>query len=203
MRLLDTNWAIMRGALITMLFSVLASAGLIGGSMYYKQAMDEDYRQQHRRYLSMSGKYLTVDEEERTIQSYYPLYQRMQDEGIIGDEQRLGWLGSLRAAAEKVDLPSMRYEISARSPYTPDFPVDLGIFHLFASDLTLTLGLFHEGDLISVLDELEGSTPGLFRVGECGMQRAHKGIQHNPEVANITAKCKLRWLTLRPKGAAS
>lgn len=196
---LNIDWAIVRNASIALGLSIAIGGGLFAASAAYRDDKEKEYNKQHRRYLDMSRKYLTVDEEERTIKSYYPLYQSLERDGVIGEEQRLDWIDTLRAVAANIKLPSLRYEISARTPYTPDFVLDTGVFQLYASQISLRMGLFHEGDLVNMLDALNFNSPGIFSVESCKLSRTSKILQRNPARENLQADCRLRWVTLKPR----
>lgn len=196
---LDLDWTIIRNASIALGLSIMIGGGLFTASTIYREDRENEYNRQHRRYLDMSGKYLTVDEEERIIKSYYPLYKSLERDGVIGEEQRLDWVDTLRAVAVNIKLPSLRYEISARAPYKPDYALDTGVFQLYASQISLRMGLFHEGDLVTMLDALNLNSPGIFSVKSCKLSRSSGVLQRNPARENIKADCQLRWVTLKPR----
>ena len=197
MRPADIDWRVLRGALIAFTLSTLISATLVGTSYYFRQDVKKAYDLQTRSLAGARSRYLTLDEEKRLIEMYLPRYRALEAEGIIGVERRLNWLETLREAVQRIKLPSLRYDIASQGRYTPEFPVDLGGFQLYASDMMLDLGLLHEGDLSSLLTELEQNGKGLFSAADCTVRRMHEDFGRDPTRANVSAQCSLRWLTIR------
>jgi hypothetical protein len=63
----------------------------------------------------------------------------------------------LKRTAAITKIPSLRYEIAAREPFTPDFGLATGPYQVQVSKIKLDLGLLHENDLSAVLAALDGS----------------------------------------------
>ncbi|MCC7413897.1 MAG: hypothetical protein IT495_19945 [Gammaproteobacteria bacterium] len=195
-----TDWTVLRGTLGIFAGCALLSALLVGASQYFLDGARSEYERHHNRFLQVSRKYLTVDEEERIIRSYYPRFVELYNRGIIGREQRLNWLEMLRAASERIQMPGLRYQIDTRAAFAPDFPVDSGAYQIYASTMELDMNLLHEGDFIDLLDMLERGARGLFRISDCGFERAAQHVERDPTHANVRAKCSLQWLTINFPG---
>ncbi len=80
----------------------------------------------HGRLQSVTGKYLAVDQEDMIIREQYPRFVELVRKGVIGNEQRLNWIEVLKRTAAITKIPSLRYEIAAREPFTPDFGLATG-----------------------------------------------------------------------------
>lgn len=197
-RLAEVGWRELRGALILLLVSLIISGGLTGSSYRYWYKMDQAYKRERAALLAARSQYQNIDEEDKLIEDYFPRYRELEAAGIIGSEQRLDWIDTLRKAAQSVDVPSLRYVIDSQELYRPDFPLPENDFNLYASTMTLDLGLLHEGDLPALLEDLNQNATGFYTVDECEMNRVQEEFIKAPDAINLTATCDLRWITIRP-----
>ncbi len=193
----DIDWSILRGALIIFLISLLIGTSLVAGSWYFKEEMLAKYNRNKWQFQAVSRQYLAVDEEERLIREYYPEFSTFFERGIIGREQRLNWIESLRASGDRIKLPSVKYTISSQDTYSPGFLVSSGNFKLYASSMKLSLSLLHEGDLLRLLDDLDRYALGTYSVSKCRFKRLTQVIQRNATKGNISADCDLLWFNIK------
>ncbi len=192
----DIDWAVLRGAMITLSMCVLISGALAGGSYYHRQVMQKRFDKSNALFQSISRRYLAVDQEEQLISQYYPEFVNAYNSGLIGREHRLNWIESLRLSGEKIKVPSLGYEITSQKEYTPAFNLNSGPFKLFSSEMNLRLGLLHEGDLINLLEYLDKRAEGSYSVSECEFQMSGPEIKTETDRANINATCLLNWFTI-------
>nr|VFK54522.1 MAG: hypothetical protein BECKTUN1418F_GA0071002_10445 [Candidatus Kentron sp. TUN]VFK56304.1 MAG: hypothetical protein BECKTUN1418D_GA0071000_10441 [Candidatus Kentron sp. TUN]VFK57364.1 MAG: hypothetical protein BECKTUN1418E_GA0071001_10455 [Candidatus Kentron sp. TUN] len=194
------DWQLIRNALIFLGISAVISASVVVGSLVFLHEAKDQYGVQERRLDDVRTRYRRLDEERVIVDAYFPHFQRFVQTGLIGEEHRLTWLEALQNAAERIGLPELRYDISSRKPHVPDFPVDDGFYQVYATDMQLTIGLLHAGDLLSLLAELDRHAVGIYRVVYCRLRRIERGFsrvsEHNPNRANLNAECTLRWYTL-------
>lgn len=198
MKLSEVDWGILRGAAAALSVSVVLSAAALTASYYFWSNMDEGYERENAKLLGIRGRYQTVDEEEGIIETYLPRYEALEARGIIGRERRLDWIESLRAVSRQLKVPSLRYAISSQEAYAPEFPVHSGAFHVYASEMDLDLGLLHEEDLPRLLAGLDERALGLYSVDSCELRRVNDPFGAEPTEPNVSARCKLRWTTVRP-----
>ncbi|MBI2801204.1 MAG: hypothetical protein HYX63_13155 [Gammaproteobacteria bacterium] len=198
---LTTDWRVLRGAAgLCVLCALLAAGMLIASNMFWQQ-MNSDYRTHYARFRDASRKYLSVDGDERVIAERYPRFVELYARGVIGDEHRLSWIETLRRVSQRIGLPSLDYKLDAQRLYTPPNPLDSGPFDIRVSEMHLTLGLLHEGDLVRFVSDLEHDAEGLFHLERCDFTRA----ETRPETAasgaaRLTAACVLKWYTLTSRG---
>jgi len=192
------DWSVLRGALGVFVICVLLSVMMLGATHFFGESMASEFRNHHGRFRDASRKYLSVDQDERTIAEYYPAFIDLYRRGIIGDEHRLNWVEVLGEAATDLKLPSLDYEIEPQQPFVADPPLASSAFDVRVSRMHLALGLMHEGDLRRLLGVLEQRAEGLFSVRDCAARRivdpAHPG-------SNISTECVLEWYTLELRGA--
>lgn len=193
----DIDWSILRGAIIIFMISLLFSGALISGSWYFKDEMLKKYNASKKRFQAISGQYLTVDEQERKISQYHPLFLKLYDDGVIGGEQRLNWIETLKDAGDRIRLPALRYEINSQGVYNPGYAVNTGNFKVYRSGMHLRLDVLHEGDIFQVLHDLDNKAQGIYSVTGCKMLRRKGGSIENIETANILTECTLDWFTIK------
>jgi hypothetical protein len=193
----DIDWSVIRGALIGLVLSILISATLVMASFYFKEAMNREYNSNNASFMNISRRYLAIDEEERQIKTYLPEFIALYKKGIIGEEQRLNWIEAMKTSEAAVKLPAITYTINSQRSYAPAFPVDLGRFQVYASEMTMHLSLLHEGDLLALLDGMNEKANGIYSVDECKFSKTGDIILDNPKAANVTVECNVDWYTIK------
>lgn len=196
----DIDWAILKGPLIILSICFIFSSLLIGGSYYFNSNLEKEYKRNKSVFKSVSRKYLDVDEEEKILRENYPIFVDLYNKGIIGREQRLNWIETLRQAGEKVKVPSLVYSIDTREEYTPAFNINYSGYTLYRSGMRLDLGLLHEGDLFKLIDYINHTANGTYTLTECDFTMTGKEIKFDKGRANITASCLLYWITINLAG---
>ena len=202
MRLPDVDWSVLRGSLILAVFALAASVALVGGGQWFHKETQARFDKEQRRFQTNSRRYLAVDEEERLIATHLPSYRKLEQSGVVGEEQLLAWIETLREVSASVRLPSMRYEILPQKEYQPPVAVSTGSLRVYASPMRVQLGLLHEDDLFRFLDTLAQRALGKFSVERCTLRRAAPAVQTDPAKPNLEAECELLWLTIRQPGEA-
>jgi len=193
----DIDWTILQAALITFFMCLLGSSAVIGGSWYFKQEMLKNYKRSQAQFQGISRQYLAIDEEERLIKEYNPLFLTLFDRGVLGEEHRLDWIETIRATGESIKLPALRYKINSQTIYTPEYPVNTGNFSVYSSDMILNLDLLHEGDIFRVLRDLDNKALGTYSVSGCKFLRISDEVKEDHTEANMSADCNLQWYTIK------
>jgi hypothetical protein len=200
MKAADIEWSMLRGALIGLVIALAVAMGMLGVSYRLWDSAEKSLERAHTGLRIARDKYRTVDEEEAMIEDYYPQFQALENQGIIGAERRLNWIENLRRADEALKLPRLAYSINTRKLFTAEFPLADGAFRPYSSEMTLTLGLLHGRDLFELLDRLDQSTQGLYSVDFCELLRQRDSPGTSATEVHVTGKCKLRWYTLKKPG---
>lgn len=194
------DWGILRGTVIAFAICVLAAAGMLTASYYFKQNMEREYQANHSRFRNASQQYLAVDEEERIIEEFYPEFVRLFRGGLLGKERRLSWLETLRGAGDVIKIPELNYKLDAQREIEPQYHVSVGGYGVRVSAMNLSLGLLHEGDMLRLLNALDRDALGQYTVSKCEFRVSGGELQLDPKRANIRAECTLDWLTLDLSG---
>jgi hypothetical protein len=195
----EIDWKMLRGRTIMLVVCLSIGAGLVYGGLQQAELAEREYRRAHGHFQGARRRYLTLDDQQRLIEQFYPQYQALEKGGIIGAEMRLSWVETLKRLARGLKMPVMRYEISSQEEFRPTFDVPQGTFKVFTTDMRLNIGLLHEADLPAVITALSEAASGLFTVSGCSIKRrpiAFSGMP-NPRKPNVDAACRLRWYVVK------
>lgn len=190
----------LKGVFLFAAACLVVSAGMLVASWYFRDSMQREYQQNHNRFRNASQQYLAVDEEERIIEEFYPQFARLYHGGLLGREQRLSWIETLRHAGEAIRIPEISYKLEVQEDVKPEFNVSLGAYGLFASSMNLNMGLLHEGDLFRLFRALDRDARGTYTVKRCEFVMANTDITLDPNASNIMTECDIDWLTINLKG---
>ena len=194
------DWSILRGTVVVFALSLAASAGMVTASFYFRQNMEREYQAHHGEFREASRKYLAVDDEERITDKFFPEFRRLYEAGLLGRERRLSWLEALRRAGDDNGLTQVAYKLDAQRQATPDFNIALGNYQLYASTMSLSLALLHEGSLLRLFKALDRDALGQYVVRRCVLKRTGEGLDLSAQGANINADCTLDWWTINLSG---
>ena len=190
-----------RGALIALAIAVVVSIGMLSASYQFWESTDKTLKRADRELRTSRDKFRSVAEQEDMIATFYPQFQELERQGIIGRERRLDWIENLKRADENLKLPKLTYTIDSQTPFTTEFPLAGGAYELFASKMNLNLGLLHGQDLFRLLSRLDEDGQGLYSVDTCDLVR-RQDVPGSPRQAHVSSKCELRWFTIKKPGEA-
>jgi len=191
------DWQVLRGALLALASSLAISGLILAGSFYFAEEMHKKFIRDDASFKSASRRYLAIDEEERLIKKYYPVFVDLYHNGALGKEHRLNWIEVLKNAGDEIKPPSLNYQIATQKLHTPAFPVNLGRYQVYASTMSLNMQLLHEGDLFRLFAFLDKQAKGVYTVLNCHLRRSSDLITDDPAVPNITVQCELEWFTIK------
>ena len=197
MRLAEVDWSVLRWSLIGLAGALIVAGGTAAASHAFWSKHDIALKRTQARFLTARAQYQTLDEEEDLIARYLPRYVALEQGGVIGREQRLDWIDSLREATRAVRVPSLQYTIEAQRGFDPGVALEMGNFELYASTVRLTLGLLHEQDLFDLLSRLRSRVAGLFGVRSCNITRVGDDVTMEHDAVNLHAVCELQFITIR------
>lgn len=197
MKVTSADWQALRFPLLGLLGTLLLSAGLLYFSQY-ELAQARTFRdkqkgalQEARNRLHQSG------DEKNTILRHRAEFMALQQQGFIGDEQRINWIDALRAASLHLKMFGISYQIEAQQPYTSPMTVEAGEYRLRQSVMKITMDLLHEEDLVHFMHTLEDQGAGIFALKQCDLQRLGFEKAGNVRVQpHLKADCSLAWLTI-------
>ena len=190
------DWRALRGSMVLAAFAVTIGVAVTGAAHRFHAEASRGYDREKDRLEAVRSRYRTIDEQKRQIETWLPAYRSLESAGVIGEERRLEWIETLRAAAARAGLPSLRYRMEPRTAYEAGPGLEAGDHGAFSTVVRIEAGLLHEGDLERLLRELAAADAGLFRIERCGVRRSGPEFLMRPGAINLSAECDLRWITL-------
>ena len=194
MRFLPGDLKKLRISLLTSLLMIgMGTAAVFFANGAIKSAQRERVAAQAQR-NDYAGKLQRVRSEEAEIKEKSALFQKLQERGIIGEEQRLEWVELLKDIRDKRRLIDLVYEIEPQRPL--DVAPGAG-FTFNVSPMKVQLKLLHEEDLTRFLGDLNEQARALIQVRYCKVTRQPQGQAGTSGQANLLAECRIDWVTLR------
>lgn len=185
--------AVLLSALVVAIFLVDMSSAMRDRAAQQLSAHGNALREAQQRY-HFAG------EEVELIRRYLPEYRRLQERGFVGPEQRVNWIEGLRVANQRAGLFGVKYQVSAQAPFPHVSQANPMSRQLRHSQMRLSLGLMHEGELMRLFRELEAQKSGVFALTGCSLDRGTRSGNPQPREANLDAECDISWLTIEPEG---
>ena len=179
--------------LVCLLMIVMGAAVVFFANGATRSAQHERVTAQAQR-NDYVGKLQRVSSEESEIKEKSALFQKLQQRGIIGEEQRLEWVELLKDIRDKRRLIDLVYEIEPQRPL--DVAPGAG-FTFNVSPMKVQLKLLHEEDLTRFLGDLNEQARALIQVRYCKVTRQPQGQAGTSGQANLLAECRIDWVTLR------
>ncbi|MEC5399995.1 hypothetical protein [Uliginosibacterium sp. H1] len=204
------NPNLLRPLLPPILFAV---AMCIVGSLLLRSTQREldaarrDAQQSEQARQSIRTRLADTQRDEAIIRATIQRFETWRQHGLIGTERRLDWADHLRAVRDDRRLPRLIYELMPQRPLrrADNTPVSSDQYNLQSSRMRLDLGLLHEGDLLRVLDDLQGRRDVLVVPRACRLERALSAARSNPREVPpaLDAHCELDWITVLPPTRAA
>jgi hypothetical protein len=195
------DWKKLRYPIISLGVVLILVTLLVGYAENRKSRNQQAVDLQQRQLDQARQRYQSSGQEKETITRYLPLYQKLIEDGFIGEERRIEWVDGLRTVHQQNKLFGINYTIDTQAEYKPAFALNVGPFTLYRSVMKLELAMLHEGDLLTLLSELDAQQTTPFIVRDCEITRT--GAINTTNLApNMRANCELDWLTIREPQAA-
>lgn len=153
--------------------------------------------QQQRK--EIDNKLRQVRSEENEIRHKAAVFNDLQSQRVLGEEQRLEWVELLEEIRDRHRLLEMRYEIAPRQALER---AQAGQLALYASPMKLELKLLHEEDLTRLLDDLRSEAPALIQTRHCDISRLPRAAVDGAPTAALQASCLIDWITVRKADSA-
>lgn len=198
MNLTLRDFASMRLPMAVLLIVLVVSAMMVKTSSMRRESAEAEMRTQDTALAEARQRVERSGQEREAILNYMPAYRKLQEEGLVGAEQRIEWIESLRAANKQAGLFGVAYQIEARKPFQLIGQGNPMAQYLHHTPMKLTFGLVHEGDLMRFLDILGSQRSGVFLLRRCAMDRPPRADAPGPRQANLNVQCDLSWLTIDP-----
>lgn len=195
MQLQTGDWRKLQAPLIALALALILAAAIGWASQLRKQAALKALQTQQDQLSQARNRYQASGAERETIVRYLPQYQRLIQQGFIGEEHRIEWIDELRTINQHYKLFGISYQIGPQEHYKPPFSLNSGPFQLHRSVMKIESALLHEGDVLTILNAFLAQNPASFLPRDCVLARIGAG-NRNKFVPNISAHCEIDWLTL-------
>ncbi|HEY3301515.1 MAG TPA: hypothetical protein VGJ90_12140 [Methylophilaceae bacterium] len=195
MKLTPQDWLKLRNPLVFLVLVLVAIAALILYTQQQKNAAEQALQTQTNQLNQARQRYLASGQEKDTISQYLPKYQTLLQQGFVGEERRIEWVDALRKIHGREKLFNINYSIGAQEEYQPNFISNAGSIKLYRSVMKLELSMLHEGDLLTLIEDLRQQQGAPFMVRQCEITRQNAVIS-NSFAPNMHADCELDWVTI-------
>jgi hypothetical protein len=196
------DWQTIHKPLIVFSSGVLVGILVFMAALKYNEGEKTLFLAAEKNYSQTQQRYNEARRDKELYRQYLDRYIRLSDKGIVGKEQRLSWIEVLQDVNKRLQLTSMQYEISPQQKAVlPGVNLPQNI-EVNVSQMKLTAGLLHEGDLIELLETLKLRANGFFALDSCEMQThlsGHRALRYQPGVPFINMDCTLSWYTVEIK----
>jgi hypothetical protein len=139
-----------------------------------------------------------VSEEEREIRESLVFYQRMQRQGMIGQENRLDWIDAIARIKAERKLFEIKYSIEPQKPldYPGIVPTKGGQF--VVSRMKLDMLLLHEEDLLNFLADMRATGRFHVSVRHCIVSRIERGAVAPGQalMPRLRSECQIDLVTV-------
>ncbi len=184
----------LRSALVVMIFLTGAAVVMAWWSNSQEQQATEARNHALLSKNQAEQKLLQVRTEEQELKTRAVTFQKLQNDGITGDEKRLDWMEMLTTAQREMRLPGMNYEFGAQIALET---VNGAGYAFFASPMRLRLRLLHEGDLLNFLARIQKEASAMVLVRGCKLYPTTKSSPDGELPAQLDAECELQWITIK------
>lgn len=141
-----------------------------------------------------------LQEGQRELDLNLGRYQELEQQGFIGNGDRIAWAEALLRLQRELALPEISFELAAQISLV-NVPIDPSLvglddapkpsFGALAHDMHILSQGMHETELLKLIDALRAERVGFFRVNHCSMLRV-------PGQLGLAVECVLRWVTYAP-----
>lgn len=182
---------------------ILVSAAWCFGAFQFRESSKRALQAALANRTQMETSVRRIENEEKTVRSYIDRYRKLAEDGVINDEDRLGLVETVGSLRARHKLYPMQLDILQQAilPLARDGGREPSgnAISLRVSRVLINIPLLHEEDLSRVLDELHNMQRGIFVAEKCSIKRtAGDSGSDRPELhENLTAVCKILWLTLK------
>lgn len=140
---------------------------------------------------------LRVSEEEREIKENIVDYERMREQGMMSDQNRIDWIESIARIKNNRKLFEIKYRIEAQRSLDYQGIAATGGADFVVSRMRLEMLLLHENDLLDFLTDLQATKKAYVSVRQCAMTRIQRGTAATTLQPRLRAECQVDLVSVR------
>ena len=182
--------------------ALLAGAIWYGGSYRFGEENNRLLRVARANRMQAIAAVRQIEEEAGIVRDFCDRYRQLQDERVIGDEDRLELVESVGRIRARYSLYPMQLDIEQQATLPLGQAGGSGnpgeSVVIRASRVVIGIPLLHEEDFVRLFDGLNTMKQGIIVTEECAIKRIGGDLDNRrPELRqNLNASCKLLWLTM-------
>ncbi len=183
--------------ILQLLVAIIFSFSIISGGYLYVDDIEKQKADALKQQGAINAEIDHLVENEAIVNMVGARFSQLKANGFYALEDRLAWTEVLKRVSEQLKLPNFKYSISPQKSHSnigSGFQPNLG---LSESLMTIEGDLLHEGDFITITQQLDIFSPGVFVVRECTLEQGG-GIVTTQIKKNLTLKCLLAWYSIQP-----
>lgn len=126
----------------------------------------------------------------------FPDFEKLQNEGFVGNKKRLQWLETLSTVGERYNIPGVNFTLENAKP--AEELKDHYFHHSLKLEITqmkLILHLIHEGDWFHLVQFLRTNAQGIFSAEQCELNRQSSGLKET-YLEMLVGSCEFEWYTI-------
>jgi hypothetical protein len=191
----NIDFHLIKTPLLIFVGSLVVASGLLLGVTLLLDSSRQTFTQINQ---SVSIDKETLQKRQEGNGLYHALQQKYRSLFANGLNQadKLLWMEQLQIQAERLSLPALSYNIKARQP---DADLNAALsdgFSVYATPIEVKAGLLHEGQLLSLADNLVQAGLGTFSFEYCGLKLNEANSVFKPATSNINAECLIKWFEI-------
>jgi len=198
MRFSKADFLLMRVSILMASVSALLSITVLYGSSRYAEHAQQDQYNAQRLLNEAQNRLATARQDRENMTAYSGEYGVLEENKIIGDEQRLDWIEGLEKLRRQNLVADFHYNIAPQKNHIEIPGVDSGSFHIRYSEMKLQFDLLHEAQLLDFFDALRSQIKGHYQLEGCVLQRGAADENSSPR---LRAECGGGWITLKNRNA--
>jgi len=194
-----THKSLRERAMITLcIVVVLAVVAVVYAYWFLVQGEDQEKRGQ-RQLQMINKKIASAQDSVDLLISYQDQFLEFLAGGVVGTEQRLSWIETLKSSSLRYRIPKTSYRIEARERVEPNkLGIDSAVssaLPLYHTRMDLEMDVLHEGEILALLTALQRDAKGVFTTQKCSFTRTGERLNWDLS-ANFRVMCFLDWYTI-------
>jgi hypothetical protein len=165
----------LRNPIIVAVSAIVVGAACLAVSDSYRDSATKTRAGTRASRVAAQERVLRVSEEEREIRENLVDLERMRQQGMLSDQNRIDWIESIARIKNNRKLFEIKYRIEAQRSL--DYPgvVATGGADFVVSRMRLDMLLLHENDLLDFLGDLQDAKRAFVSVRQCAVTRLDRG----------------------------
>ncbi|MDH5516910.1 MAG: hypothetical protein OEY36_03695 [Gammaproteobacteria bacterium] len=161
------------------------------------QTKNDDYKRLNSKLTAEASRFKTLTETTGMASEYESRFNHYMPVKQYETENRLYLIDRLQTIRTKHNLSAINYSFGSQIPYDyKDGLISERGLKVNVSNITLSMKLKHEQQLIAVLRDIDNIKSAIHLLSSCELKRlAAANVQF--AVENIDAQCHLKWFTFK------